>query len=1362
MSRIGRGFITISDIADGVQGARNAVRYLYSTSTSDVVPSAPSATITWSTGSLSAITDGWYETPPTVDATGTSRPWVSTVTFHQASSLSQAATTEATGSTPKKGFVFDGVVTFTNEGNLISGDSTYDPVSVINSGTTTIDGGKITADSITAAEIDVDNLITTGSLVVGNDITDVVRDGDVSGLALLLNKQTDGTVNVGEAGLVGRQADGSVKLNSDGFVVYNGSKITIPRGNTALPSITILTNLADKKGFIVLDSTLSDKFAFAPSYGNRSVVFAFKEDGQWKYDTNDSSANFTPTETDLALGWMETSTADLILNGGLFGEPIPLSLVSEAGATVGADYSTNVSNTPDSLSDINSGEGTKLTNIESGATNTGGEWFKLIAIPDAQEPISGDSATFTATFTSNFSRAPKYGDIVLVEFATLPKKTYQYTNGWNEPSAVILGDMLVKGTVRADRVDVIGSEATVIIDGDNETPLVIENTTSGDYFKVKTGGRIEASDGIFEDGGVSLDKINQAELNAYVSQRLSEVGTFTAGIDETFTDTITLTSPDTVCVVGTALDASVDHTVEFRLQDSWAHSLVDITETAANGGPTGDLNIGYDIQGSTNGTSGWTSIDSGTAVADSVVIEGDTNGGGSTTETEAYDSGNYEWTLDYTYEDEFGGGGYFVDLTVKWNGATVYSSSIYSGGTKESNPNWTRTSVTVGENTYNRGTYDSNSGTNNLGSFYYGLTRVGSSTITNGLETFTLSLIRSLNPTTDYPYYRAVLTGFSNTDTFNGTTPTGGGSGAVAFDGVPSLRVYTAGSSSIFSAGDISVTTGTASGGGSLSYNNAGGFTFKPADLSSYATESYVNTAVSDLVDSSPTTLNTLNELANALGDDPNFATTTATSIGTKANKSGDTFTGRVVIDTANGWDSNDIGSKQLRLDAGDGYPTLSFYSNGTANWSIYKGGQSSWVGDGSIGFITHSGTADATRVKFKIDTSGNITALGTLTASGYNKSNWDTAYGWGNHASAGYLATTLSTLDSRYGLVADSAHSVYKHSNSGTGATWTSFDFPAYNNVIGRDYYVFDVYGYEDFTKAGKFVHYTVYVNIKNGFGQPPSGNEITVQVVANLEADQNQANAGNFEFKLERDLVDGNGIPHHKLWIEADERYSALHIVAVPVYIGDFTRTLSNMFATQSTEPTTTITYPVINSASVEAPLPPSVTSTTIVGETIEIVFSESSTSDTDRYEVWSDNGGSSYSLIGVIPLTDIASSMSFIDSTFTGSGTISYRVYAVKMGAYSTPATTTKDFTLPTLDVANLQVIPDINVFSVSYDIPDSRFVDHIEIYLDTDTLSSGTSRANASLVYSGNRGSYTHNINSANRDDYHQFWVEVVEG
>ena len=56
--------------------------------------------------------------------------------------------------------------------------------------------------------------------------------------------------------------------------------------------------------------------------------------------------------------------------------------------------------------------------------------------------------------------------------------------------------------------------------------------------------------------------------------------------------------------------------------------------------------------------------------------------------------------------------------------------------------------------------------------------------------------------------------------------------------------------------------------------------------LTGYATESYVTTAVSNLVDAAPSTLDTLNELAAALGDDANYAATITTALGTKANTS--------------------------------------------------------------------------------------------------------------------------------------------------------------------------------------------------------------------------------------------------------------------------------------------------------------------------------------------------------------------------------------------------------------------------------------------------------------------------------------------
>jgi len=59
-------------------------------------------------------------------------------------------------------------------------------------------------------------------------------------------------------------------------------------------------------------------------------------------------------------------------------------------------------------------------------------------------------------------------------------------------------------------------------------------------------------------------------------------------------------------------------------------------------------------------------------------------------------------------------------------------------------------------------------------------------------------------------------------------------------------------------------------------------------DLTGYATETYVNTAVSNLVDAAPDALNTLNELAAALNDDANAYVTLTAAIDAKPDNIGD------------------------------------------------------------------------------------------------------------------------------------------------------------------------------------------------------------------------------------------------------------------------------------------------------------------------------------------------------------------------------------------------------------------------------------------------------------------------------------------
>ncbi len=138
----------------------------------------------------------------------------------------------------------------------------------------------------------------------------------------------------------------------------------------------------------------------------------------------------------------------------------------------------------------------------------------------------------------------------------------------------------------------------------------------------------------------------------------------------------------------------------------------------------------------------------------------------------------------------------------------------------------------------------------------------------------------------------------------------------------------------------------------------------KAVTISDLATETYVDTAVSDLVDSSPATLNTLNELAAALGDDPNFATTTANSIGTKMPLAGGTFTG-------------DISIPDKLIHSGDTNTYLSF--SGADNIKLVAGGKNVLHAhdNGNLYLYGNNGTA------LTLDGSQNATFAGDIIGVG-------------------------------------------------------------------------------------------------------------------------------------------------------------------------------------------------------------------------------------------------------------------------------------------------------------------------------------------------------------------------------------------
>ena len=157
-----------ADGATGADGKKSVVSYVYHQASSSSAPSTPSATnYNISTNSFTGLTSGWSTTPPTYAAANANKYWYS---YFRATEDTAGGNT-ASGSNlvfqaSQQGIGFSGLVTFTSN-DLTDGSSTYNPATVVNSGTTTIDGGKITANTITASQINAGEIALDSDLVSG-------------------------------------------------------------------------------------------------------------------------------------------------------------------------------------------------------------------------------------------------------------------------------------------------------------------------------------------------------------------------------------------------------------------------------------------------------------------------------------------------------------------------------------------------------------------------------------------------------------------------------------------------------------------------------------------------------------------------------------------------------------------------------------------------------------------------------------------------------------------------------------------------------------------------------------------------------------------------------------------------------------------------------------------------------------------------------------------------------------------------------------------------------------------------------------------------------------------------------------------
>ena len=154
------------------------------------------------------------------------------------------------------------------------------------------------------------------------------------------------------------------------------------------------------------------------------------------------------------------------------------------------------------------------------------------------------------------------------------------------------------------------------------------------------------------------------------------------------------------------------------------------------------------------------------------------------------------------------------------------------------------------------------------------------------------------------------------------------------------------------------------------------------ADKSTTYTKNEVDATFANLVNSAPEGLNQLSELANALANDANYATTIQNQLALKAPLANPTFTGTTTLGTVNQilFDTT-FGAPTLTASAGGNklilYPSLSAslldYAIGVETADMFFSTENS-----SAGYKFYGGTAVATT----ISGTGNIDTIGSMSSA--------------------------------------------------------------------------------------------------------------------------------------------------------------------------------------------------------------------------------------------------------------------------------------------------------------------------------------------------------------------------------------------
>lgn len=234
----------------------------------------------------------------------------------------------------------------------------------------------------------------------------------------------------------------------------------------------------------------------------------------------------------------------------------------------------------------------------------------------------------------------------------------------------------------------------------------------------------------------------------------------------------------------------------------------------------------------------------------------------------------------------------------------------------------------------------------------------------------------------------------------------------------------------------------------SISYDDAlGAITISGIDAYTKAeADIAISAAITALVDASPTTLDTLNELAAALGDDPNFATTITSMIALKAPLAEPTFTGYIGL------------PKWTTLTR----PVLSSDQRATG-FNTDTGTEETWNGTGWVSAgsnlisTTTIGTAGALGFGVGVAPAVLVSAMGLYPMPGYNDV---TSENYGNYIDA--LGSVMVFVPKFYHKITNDVAAPYygtKVEVSDTAATGFVINRAFVNNGVIQDGFFIDKY---------------------------------------------------------------------------------------------------------------------------------------------------------------------------------------------------------------------------------------------------------------------------------------------------------------